>query len=380
MSDAGRMYIARKCGKGMGLGYLLSSLTPLLLLLAVTAALSFSISFIVSLSSRIDRMMQVMGSGSVRTLQLPPSDALPEGSETASVRNGSGLIYSEHGESAVILKGIGGDYFSGMRGREIGIGGIMEGTLNPTVVSSSLAASLSLSDGDRFTLLMWEESRGRARPVLCTVAAIFPSVYPQLDSHLAYIPLSLLDSQLSYEILLPEGTDPDRVVEDLWHSGIRAESYRSMHSSLYGNVKSSIAILYPILAAIAVLAAFFSSDAVQVYISRDMEDIRAMLILGMQPRALRRAYMLITLFPTAVSAILGAAAGAVLSLLSPAMLGWIGERNPGMLDYYVTSFLPVVPVHLLLLMIVLLLLVSFISLSFLLRRRALSFLRSPEQL
>ena len=375
MDDASRLYAARKSGQGMTRGYILSSFSPLIILIIVTAALSFALSFIFSMSSEIERMLAVLGSGSVRCSVCAESSLLPDGSEISEVRTGNGLIYAENGECAVAVKGTDSDYFSGMRGDELELtfsnAQSAEGGRAPlpAVLSSSLADELSLETDDRFTLLLWEEELGRARPVLCSVSAIFASVYPQLDSHLLYIPLAELSSASYYEVLLPSGADADAAAETLWRAGIPASSYKDVYSSLYMNVRASISILYPILAAIAVLAAFFSSDAAQIYLSRDREDIKVLMMLGMSRRAVRGIYLRITVMAVAAAAFIGIIIGSALSLLSPLLLEAAARREPEMLSFYVTSFTPVIPLPALLFMAVLLILVSVISVSFSLRRR-----------
>ena len=59
--EISRLYISRKRGKGMTLRYRISALLPLLVLFSVTAALSFAITFIYSVSERIDRMIDQVG-------------------------------------------------------------------------------------------------------------------------------------------------------------------------------------------------------------------------------------------------------------------------------------------------------------------------------
>ena len=206
-SDAEKLYMSRKLGKGMGTRYRISSMFPLLILLLVTAALSFALTFITSISVQIDRMIAIMGSGSLYALS-DPSEFITEG-ESDAVKTGSALLYAENGEAAISVKGVEPSYFSGMRKDEMEIVFLDGEVLNPVVISSSLAARLSLSQGDRFSILVWDEEGARARPFLCTVKGIFSSVYPQLDSHIAYVPFSMLSSKIGYEVLLPEGSDPE---------------------------------------------------------------------------------------------------------------------------------------------------------------------------
>ena len=366
MSDAQRLYIARKCGSGMGAGYILSSLLPLFILFLVTALLTFALSFINSMASSIDRMIQLMGSGTVYAL-ADPSAYLPSGAESGAVRSGTGLIYAGEGESAVILKGVGDGYFDGMRAAELEISGSGEG-MNPAVISSELAEELSLEAGDRFTLLSWEAEKGRARPYLCTVGHIFSSVYPQLDRYLVYVPSAMLSSREAYEVLLPQDIDADSLRNELISHGIPAYSYMELYASLYGNVRSSIMILYVILAFVALLAAFFSSDAAQVYLSRDRKDIRELAMLGMASGEIRGIYFMITLTAVTASALAGAAAGLILAMFSPMLLSAVSSSGSSLLDYYVTSFTLRIPFGAIALMILLMLSVSSLSILIALRR------------
>ena len=367
LSEAGRLYISRKRGKGMGKRYLVTSMLPLVVLLAVSAALSFALVFISSVSSQIDRMIAVMGSGTLYALSDPSAFVPPE-AEVSAVRNGSALIYAEGGTAALEIKGIEEGYFSGMRSDELEMIWHEGEAVNPVVISSSSSASLSLSPGDRFTMLVWEENEGRARPFLCTVGGVFSSVYPQLDSHLAFVPASLLSSEAGYEILLPAGDDPDSLLALLWDNGIPCETYRTMYSSLYSNVLSSVGILYVILLAVALLAAFFSSDAAHFYIDRDRKDIKELLILGMERKQVRSLYFRIALSFVTAACICGCIIGTALAFLSPLLLRFISRTDPALLEYYVTSFSIDVPFMSLSLMVLLSLLVSSLSVYVSMRR------------
>ncbi len=350
----------------MSFRYKVTSLLPLLILILVTASLSFALAFISSLSERIDRMIAIMGSGSVYALS-DPADFIKEG-EVAAVRNGNALMYTEHGEAALAVKGVETSYFSGMRGDEVDVVMLEEDVLNPVILSSSLSSSLSLAIGDRFTLLVWDEENGRTRPYLCTVGGIFSSVYPQLDSHLAYVPFQMLTSPVGYEILLPAGADSETVSDVLWENGILSETYRTMYSSLYQNVQSSVGILYIIIVAVALLASFFSSDAAQVYIARDRDDIKELWMLGMERREIRRIYLRITMSAVLIASAAGCIIGLLLAYLSPSILSVIAHYEPALLEYYVTSFSVSIPFLSIAVMLILSIFVSFLSVSFALRR------------
>ncbi|MBQ2259450.1 MAG: hypothetical protein II339_04205, partial [Spirochaetales bacterium] len=113
---AENVYLKRKLGEKMGFKYLLSSITPLILVFLIVGVLSFSLTFIISFSDAIDRMIVILGSGSISTYEEVPLSMLPEGSSVDYVKTGEGILYSENGESLAYLKGFDEGYFDSERG------------------------------------------------------------------------------------------------------------------------------------------------------------------------------------------------------------------------------------------------------------------------
>ena len=371
LSEAARYYIRRKAGIGLGWRRKISTALPLLVLFLVTAALAFAVTFIDSMASEIDRMIAIMGYGSLWCTE-DPSAYIPEDAEVSAISVASAIAYSSENENAAIVKGVESDYFSGFRAEELEIEKGDDDVLNPVVISSAMAENLGLSPGGRFTLLLWENEKGRARPLLCTVSSVFHSVYPQLDSHLIFIPLSLMGEISGYEILLPRGDEPDSLMNALWNEGIVAETYRTMYPALYSNVRSSISILYVILAAVAVLAAFFSSDATEYYIDRDRDEIKIMRLLGTKRNTLRSAYFIMTLSLVAIVSIIGIGSGLILSFLSPFLLEAAADSGVPLLEYYATTFVVEIPCTAILAIFILTVSVSALSIVFSLRRRGVA--------
>ena len=75
---AENVYLKRKLGEKMGFKYLLSSITPLILVFLIVGILSFSLTFIISFSDAIDRMIVILGSGSISTYEEVPLSMLPD--------------------------------------------------------------------------------------------------------------------------------------------------------------------------------------------------------------------------------------------------------------------------------------------------------------
>ncbi len=357
-----RLYTRRKCGEGMKMGYIISHYAPSLIVFLITMTLVFVMVFISSMTGAIERMIVLLGCGSFTTEEYIDVSKY-EGARIDEVKEGDGILYSSGGRSLVHLKGVSlEEYFSGERGEgmklETGDGEYR----NEIVVSSTLASALSLSIGDRLTLLLYEKDEGRARPVLMSVKGIYSSGYAQLDRYLAFVDISLTDSDSEYEILLERNTDVDSVVQSLWKEGIWAQSYREKYSSLCTNVDQSIMILYVILIFVALLAAFFSADIAHVYTSRDRRDIASLRLMGMGEASVRAIYRRMTLVSVSLSSLLGTVCGILLSLLSPSLISFVARKEPEIVEYYISSFTLSVPLSSIILMLLLMILCSSLTL------------------
>ena len=338
-SDAEHIYLKRKIGIGNSLRYKLSSFTPLLIIMLITAVLVFSITFIFSMSDAIENAIIYLGSGAVYSSDYADPALYPEIDSEGFVVKTEGIIYSENGEGLVYLKGVDDSYFTEERRNVLHLESSVLDSRNGILVSKTLAESLKLRIGDRLTLLLYEEEKNRTRPQLMSVAGIFDSGYVQLDKYLAFVDRSLLEGESGgYEIILKDKKAAASFSALLRSAGYDAASFDQLYSSLYGNVRNSIAILYLIFASVAVLAAFFSTDAAHSYVSRDSRDIAAMLLLGLSENRIRKMYLELTLFFILISALIGSAAGMLLSMRIPHIIKLITAENSSLLEYYITSF------------------------------------------
>ena len=363
-NEGERLYGERKSGKGMRGSYILSHYAPSLIVFLIVMTLSFVMVFISSMTGAIERMIVLLGCGSVESTSYVDVSEY-RNAKIDEVKAGDGILYASSGKSLVHLKGVDlEEYFSGERGTGMKLAVTDESFRNEIIISSTLASSLELSVGDQMTLLLYETEKGRARPVLMTVKGIYSSGYAQLDRYLAFVDISLTDSDSTYEILLDRNEDIDSFLSRLWKDGIYAESYRMKYSSLCTNVDQSIMILYVILIFVALLAAFFSADIAHVYTSRDRRDIASLRLMGMSEKSVRGIYRRMTINTVAVSSLLGTAAGLLLSLLSPSIISLVARKEPGLIEYYITSFTLSVPWSSIALMLLLMLLCSSVTLRF----------------
>ena len=365
-SDGERLYIGRKRGRGMGVKWTLSSLLPALLIFLITAVLVFAMVFISSMTTAIDRMIIMLGSSSIVTGEEVDVSSW-SGASINKTREGEGVVFTEEGKSIIRLKGVSESYLQGEREEALKIVRSGEEVKNAIIVSTTLARKLNLELGSSMTLMLYEKEKNRTRPILMTVTGIFDSGYAQLDRYLAYVDFSLLDGEEEWEILLDQKDDLEKRCQELEELGISYKTYREKYSALYLNVRQSVSILYLILAFVALLAAFFSTDIVSVYLSRDRQDIAALRLLGMEEKRIRRIYLSLSLFAVAISALGGTVLGLLLGLLSPSLIRIVASSNPGLVEYYISSFSVTVPTMELLLMVLAMVVLSaltlFISLS-----------------
>lgn len=365
-SDGERLYIGRKRGRGMGVKWTLSSLLPALLIFLITAVLVFAMVFISSMTTAIDRMIIMLGSSSIVTEEEVDVSSW-SGASINKTREGEGVVFTEEGKSIIRLKGVSESYLQGEREEALKIVRSGEEVKNAIIVSTTLARKLNLELGSSMTMMLYEKEKNRTRPILMTVTGIFDSGYAQLDRYLAYVDFSLLDGEEEWEILLDQKDDLEKRCQELDGLGISYKTYREKYSALYLNVRQSVSILYLILAFVALLAAFFSTDIVSVYLSRDRQDIAALRLLGMEEKRIRRIYLSLSLFAVAVSALGGTVLGLLLGLLSPSLIRIVASSNPGLVEYYISSFSVTVPTMELLLMVLAMVVLSaitlFISLS-----------------
>lgn len=365
-SDGERLYIGRKRGRGMGVKWTLSSLLPALLIFLITAVLVFAMVFISSMTTAIDRMIIMLGSSSIVTGEEVDVSSW-SGASINKTREGEGVVFTEEGKSIIRLKGVNESYLQGEREEALKIVRSGEEVKNAIIVSTTLARKLNLELGSSMTMMLYEKEKNRTRPILMTVTGIFDSGYAQLDRYLAYVDFSLLDGEEEWEILLDQKDGLEKRCQELDGLGISYKTYREKYSALYLNVRQSVSILYLILAFVALLAAFFSTDIVSVYLSRDRQDIAALRLLGMEEKRIRRIYLSLSLFAVAVSALGGTVLGLLLGLLSPSLIRIVASSNPGLVEYYISSFSVTVPTMELLLMVLAMVVLSaitlFISLS-----------------
>ncbi len=361
-NEGERLYLARKCGKGMSFSYMARHYLPSLIVFIIVMTLTFVMVFIASMTNAIDRMIVLLGCGSIATEEKVDVSSF-DGATIDEVKEGDGILYAESAKSLVHLKGVDiASYFSLERGEGMRLALSDESYKNEIIISESLASLLKLEAGDQMTLLLYETEKGRARPLLMTVKGIYSSGYAQLDRYLGFVDISLLEGTSSYEILLRKGDDVNAVLNKLRAEGVDAISYKEKYSSLCTNVDQSVMILYVILIFVALLAAFFSADIAHIYTSRDRKDIASLRLMGISERRIRVIYRKMALSSVFISSLMGISGGLLLSLLSPSMISFVALKEPELIENYITSFTLSIPSPYIIMMLIAMLLCSSLTL------------------
>ena len=105
-----------------------------------------------------------------------------------------------------------------------------------------------------------------------------------------------------------------------------------------------------------------------VYLSRDWRDIAALSILGMAKERIRRIYLILSLRSVMAASLLGTIIGLVLGSLSPLLIKAVAISNPGLVEYYISSFSVKVPWSAIILMILAMALLSLLTLFISIRK------------
>lgn len=355
------IYLKRKLGQGKGFKYVLSYLVPALLLVLVSILLVFSLTFITSMTDALDLVMRHVGSGDIRVngvYENEKSDELHHAYIEATA-----LAMSEDSSTAFTLKGVDFDsYFTPEREKLLRLTYGERARMNSVILSESTAEELGVEIGDRFSLLVYEEEKNRTRPLLVTVSGLYSTGYREFDEATVYIDNMDIEGRIYTEIILEDPDLIDTRLEELEDEGYRGYSYRRLYSAMYSNVEFSSAVLYMIFALLAVLAAFFSQNIAYEYTERDKLDIGTLRMLGLEGKAIRKMYFLLTAFTVLVSLLIGLVLGLGLSALIPEMLTALEGLNLAALGSYLISFEVVIPVLPITLMLLLLFAVSLVSL------------------
>ena len=332
-----------------------------ILLVVVSSLLSFSLIFVHSMAAGIADKYAYIGSG-----HLTISGAYA-GENAFPVRKSSALLYGSKKTVPLLVKGVGDDYFTAQRRKELSLaeqdGSILadDGGGKPRLaISERLASSLSLAVGDNALLVFPVD--GSFKPVLCTVGVLFASGYAELDDSLVFCPLSLLqrfDAPLETEVLVDGNVSEAK--QRLLQEGYNVSAWYEDNSDIADNLRTSQNVVTGVFFAIAFLAAYFISEFSSTMVTDKKREIATIKLMGMKDKEIRRVFFR-AIFRISVGAVfIGVALGIILSYVSLPILGFFAKSGFAAFSYYLLSFPIRIPVVRILLVIAFLFVLSMIS-------------------
>ena len=329
------LYVLRKLGAGAGFEKKVSILSSSLVIVILSMLLTFSLSFIYSMESGIKDILVYLGSGDI----LSPVDM--KGDHVISsdaVESTTGVIFSSRSSYPVMLKGVAFDsYFSPER---LGLLSLPKGMDEGLVISRDASEALSVSSGDRVSLLIWDSGKGRVRPALMEVSGIFDTGYHQFDKGLCYVPSSILDERVQYEIITENHAIPDL-------NALDAYSSRMIYSEIYSNLDLSLRLLLFVFVLISILSSTYASSIASFYVSSDKRDIGLLMSLGLGSGSVLILYLKITFSEIILAIFLGFILGLLLSYSTPFILSFLVAHGFDALEMYLVRFeveIPLLPI------------------------------------
>ncbi len=366
-NEALSLYVKRKSGKGQKASWKIRALLSTLLLLAVTMVLSFAIVFISSMACALDDVLQLLGSGSLVCYDEPDNDDLPQGVFVNEVRTAQALCCSLDENALVTVKGVGEDYFFKERAESLNLSfHDNPTTLEGIIISRILADRLSVGEGDRVALMIYDSTAGRMRPVYMYIEGTYSTGYSEFDSSLVFTSEDIAGSERMWEIYT-QG-DVSELENELVSRGYNVVSYQKLYRSIYSNINNSVDILNAIVTLIAFLAGFFSISVSAEYIERDKRDIALMMLGGCSSQDMASCYMRITIRRVAYALVSGLLLGTGAAAVFIPFLSTVDVSKYPFMQSYVTSFSIHIPFGMLCTLIVALFSSSFISLLVSLRK------------
>lgn len=367
LNEGLKFYVEKKTGKGQSLGWRLKRAQRTLLLAFISMVLSFAVVLSASMAESLDIVLQYLGGGSVSTSRLPDSSLLPSDAAVSSVQNASAIAFSASSQALVNIRGVDDDYFFPQRAQALGLKlDSSSSNLEGIIISSQTASMLSVSPGDRLTLMVYDSQEGRVRPVFVFVRGTYNTGYSEFDSSFVFSSKRVAGSADEYEIMTE--ADAEALALALRSSGYDALSYTERYAAAYENISLSIFFIDLIVVLIGLLAGLFALNICAQYIENDRRDIALMMLTGCDEKQMAGCYLRITFIRVIYALIAGMAAGILLAFAFIPMLSSLDTAQFRALHSYVTNIRICVPAGTLVLTALALAASAFVSLAISLHR------------
>lgn len=254
-------------------------------------------------------------------------EAMPDVVDVGRVVYGRGMLDPGGGEreAPVVLRGVdpGGRQLGARLEQLVPDGNGVPGAL----LGSDLARSLGVEVGDvvRLVALGFDQERLRFRYQSLQVTEVFDTGFAEFDGEWVILDRQLLTRLLGeqgaldlYEVTLDDPETAPRVAEhmrEMVPDDVLVTDWRELNQELFTALQVQQRILFLILGLIILVSTFNVASTLVVLVRERMRDIGALAAMGLDPRRLRRTFLLYGALLGAVGTAVGVGLGAGTSWL-----------------------------------------------------------------
>lgn len=361
MNEAMRFYIKRKLGRSQSFSYIVSAYLPSLLIFIIFL-LIVSITIIVySMGIQTDRTIQLLGSGAILSFdEVDETFAYYDEIEVFPFKETQSLSYGKEETLMLYMKGVEDSYFTEARKSVLNFNGNLE--IDRSIVLSRFQLDkLNLSIGDSIVIVLYDSKLNRVRPVYCQITGSYSSGYGEFDQNLAYVPISLLQEDVMYEILLKDDGTFDKIFKRLEADGYNSVDYKTLYSDLLSNITLSLSLINFIVIIISASAGFFAINIVAEYLSRDRNAIKSLYFMGFSNIDIKKTYKYLCFSVSLISSIFGGFSGLILSSFLTKFIKALDPVKYPVLINYVTNIELRIPYSTIFLIYLMMMLVSYVT-------------------
>lgn len=361
MNEAMRFYIKRKLGKGQSFSYIVSAYLPSLLIFIIFLLIISITIMVYSMGIQTDRTIRLLGSGAILSFdEIDETFSHYDEIEIFPFKETQSLSYGKEETLVLYIKGVEDSYFNAARGSVLNIDGKL-GQGRSIVLSRLQLDKLNLSIGDNIVIVLYDSKLDRVRPVYCRITGSYSSGYGEFDRNLAYVPISLLQEDVMYEILLKDDGAFDKVFKSLKADGYNCVDYKTLYSDLLSNVTLSLSLINFIVIIISASAGFFAINIVAEYLSRDKTAIKSLYFMGFSNSDIRKTYKYLCFSVSLISSILGGFSGLILSSFLTKLVKTLDPVKYPVLINYVTNIELRIPYSTIFMIYLMMILISYVT-------------------
>lgn len=294
-----------------------------------------------------------------------------------SVCTGYAMMYSESLNTTLYIKGVKDSYFNEDRIKHIHFvesESLEHSNLSGIVISEYTAELLNLKIGDKVAMMIVPDVAGKTmRPVIVRVEKIYTTGYEAIDSNLAFVSYeyskTLFHSDDSHKTeLILQDSDSIDVIRNRLITEYDVSSWMSSNYSVFSNFVTSKQVIFIILMVVVVMAGFYTASAARLLTEDQMRSISILKMIGANNSQIYFSSLFTMILSTVLGMLIGLGVGLVISFNFSPILELLSKSNISAFHYYLFDINPIIPWNSIINCLTILLFISFISVSFVLKR------------